>query len=259
MRRPHSGFVSSPSSSSSSSASSMRYRRSFTKHSDAGRVHSPLLAYHHHPARTADQRQPKSVARLQRLGVEGDDLVLRIVIQIGEYAEEQPTGHKRRAGDAPVLLFVARDLGSGVSEAADLSFGVSHIEELLAGANEAEVVRNLEAGTAAHVASKDAHRGSRAHHQLVATRYHRKAEHLCAEQILREVERHSCQAAPALASSLPAACPPRAHGGHRAILQLQRRQQVWHQVTREQHSLDRPLWQRLVRCKNGVGPILDIG
>ena len=63
----------------------------------------------------------------------------------------------------------------------------------------------------------------------------------------------------ALAGCLPAVCPPRAHRGRRAILQLQRRQQVWHQVTREQHSLARPLRQRLVRCEDGVGLILDLG
>ena len=96
-------------------------------------------------------------------------------------------------------------------------------------------------------------------YQLVAATCHRHVERACAEQIPREVERHPCQAAPALAGCLRAVRPPRAHGGRRAVRQLQRRQQVWHQVTREQHSLDRPLRQRLVRCEDGVGPVLDLG
>ena len=96
---------------------------------------------------------------------------------------------------------------------------------------------------------------------LVAARYHRHVEEMAyAEQILvREVERHFSQAAPALTGGLPALRPPRAHRGRRTVLQLQRRQQVWHKVTREQHSLDCPLRQRLVRCEDGVGPVPDLG
>ena len=95
---------------------------------------------------------------------------------------------------------------------------------------------------------------------LVAARYHRHV-HSSGDQLLglREIERHSSKAAPALAGGLPALRPPRAHRGRRAVLQLQRRQQVRHQVAREQHSLDRPLRQRLVRCEEGVGPVLDLG
>ena len=34
---------------------------------------------------------------------------------------------------------------------------------------------------------------------------------------------------------------------------------MWQQVTREQHPLDRPLRQWLVRGENGVGPVPDLG
>ena len=61
------------------------------------------------------------VTRLQRLGVEGDDLVLRGVVAIEEVTEEQPTGPEHREGDALVRIFVLRDLGAVVSEAADVT------------------------------------------------------------------------------------------------------------------------------------------
>eukprot|EP00964_Phaeocystis_antarctica_P006799 scaffold3677_cov58-Phaeocystis_antarctica.AAC.2 len=217
-----------------------------------------LLVYHHQPARMVEQRQTKPVARLHRLGVKGDDLVLLGIVIVGEYAEE-PTGRKDRGVDVFIWICVGHDHGAVVGEAGYATVRPIHIKELLAGGNVAKADRQLEAGAAAHVATKNVHRGAGAHYQLVAVRYHSYVKQSCAEQVLREVERHLSQATPALARCLPAVRPLRAHGGRRAILQLQRRQQVWHQVTREQHSLDRPLRQRLVRCKNGVGPVLDIG
>eukprot|EP00964_Phaeocystis_antarctica_P038456 scaffold21994_cov71-Phaeocystis_antarctica.AAC.6 len=157
-----------------------------------------LLAYHRHLTR-------------MRLGVEGDDLVLLRIV-IGEYAKEQPAGREDWGVDVFVWIFVVRDFGSGVSEAADsLLTECGRVKELLAGGDIAITGRQLEAGAAAHVTSKDAHRGSRSHYQFVAARCHRHADRALAEQIPREVERHSCQAAPALARCLPAVRPPRAH------------------------------------------------
>eukprot|EP00964_Phaeocystis_antarctica_P012806 scaffold7026_cov65-Phaeocystis_antarctica.AAC.5 len=222
-------------------------------------AHKQLLAYHRHPTSTIEQRQPKLVARLQRQGVERDDLVMRIVIVIDEHAEEHPAGREDRADDDLLMIFGACNLCSGVSEAADLVVRLSHIKELLTGDEKAMGGRQIETGAAAHVASISVHCGVRPHYQLVAARFHRHFQRDFAEQILRKVERHLSQAAPALARCLPAVRPLRAHRARRATLQLQRRQQVWHQVTREQHSLNRPLRQRLVRCENGVGPVLDIG
>ena len=54
------------------------------------------------------------MAKLQRLGVEVDDLVLRGVLHIGEQAEELPTRPEHRVGDAFFRLFVLRNLGFGV-------------------------------------------------------------------------------------------------------------------------------------------------
>ena len=59
------------------------------------------------------------MARLQRLGVEGDDLVQREIALIGEYAEEQPVGREDRGVDVFVLIFVVSDLGAVVGEAAE--------------------------------------------------------------------------------------------------------------------------------------------
>eukprot|EP00964_Phaeocystis_antarctica_P136276 scaffold100706_cov70-Phaeocystis_antarctica.AAC.2 len=228
MRRPDSGFTSSPSSSCSVLFSSTRYRRSFMKHSATGRSHSPVI-----------ERRCSPATILQRLGVEGDDLVLSEIDTIAEHNKEQPAGREDRGVDRSILICVGRDHGAVVSEAVDLVVRPSRIKELLAGGDIASAARQLEAATAAHVA--------------------REGAHPCAKQIPRKVERHSCQAAPALAGCFPAVRPSRAHGGRRAVRQLQRCQHVRHQVTREQHSLNRPLRQRLVRCDNGVGPVPDFG
>jgi hypothetical protein len=59
-----------------------------------------LVAYHRHPTSTFEQRQTKPVPRLQRLGVEGDDLVRLVVKLIGKDAKEQPIWPEHRAGDA---------------------------------------------------------------------------------------------------------------------------------------------------------------
>eukprot|EP00964_Phaeocystis_antarctica_P068852 scaffold41746_cov67-Phaeocystis_antarctica.AAC.6 len=122
-----------------------------------------------------------------------------------------------------------------------------------------------EAGRCAQAAIEDVYCGARSHHQLlIVARNHRhrqgpEGQEGPGEQLLWKVERHSRQAAAALAGSLPALRPQRAHGGRRTILQLQRRQHERHQVTREQHSLDRPLSQRLVRGEDGFGLGRDFG
>eukprot|EP00964_Phaeocystis_antarctica_P060440 scaffold36048_cov59-Phaeocystis_antarctica.AAC.8 len=183
-----------------------------------------LFACHYHLTRIIEQQQTKPVAGLQRLGVEGDDLVQLEIALIAKYAEEQPAGREDRGVDIFVRIFVVRDLGSGVSEAAEsLLTECGRVKELLASgdtANIANVARKLEAGAAAHVASEDAHRGSRPHYQLIAARYHRRAQRDFVEEILRKVERHLSQATPALAGCLPAVRPLRAHRGRRAVLQL---------------------------------------
>ena len=55
-----------------------------------------------------------------------------------------------------LLIFVTRDLGAVVGEAAE-SVVCDHVRELLAGGEIAIAGRHFKAGTAAHVASKDAH------------------------------------------------------------------------------------------------------
>jgi hypothetical protein len=72
------------------------------------------------------------------------------------------------------VIFVTRDLGSGVSEAAE-SVACGHVKELLAGGEIAIAARHFEAGAAAHVASKDAHPGASLYYKFVAARYHRHA------------------------------------------------------------------------------------
>eukprot|EP00964_Phaeocystis_antarctica_P129608 scaffold93457_cov63-Phaeocystis_antarctica.AAC.1 len=56
---------------------------------------------------------------LQRLGVEGDNLVLPGIVIIAEHNKEQPTGRADRGVDRSILIFVGRDHGAVVSEAAD--------------------------------------------------------------------------------------------------------------------------------------------
>eukprot|EP00964_Phaeocystis_antarctica_P038452 scaffold21994_cov71-Phaeocystis_antarctica.AAC.2 len=227
MRRPSSGLMSSPSSSSSSSASSTRYRRSFTKHRAMGRFQSPVIERRCSPAREKTCR--RSLSQSQRNSSSPTNTSPDACLSI-----DSPNRRGGRAQDHLLRIFVARDLGAVVSEAADLTVGVSHIKELLAYGDIAIDGRKLEAAEDGHVASKNAYRGARPYYQLVAARYQAKrsecTEHI-EQQIPREVESHSCQAPPALARCLPAVRPPRAHRGHCTVRQLQRRQQVWHQVT----------------------------
>eukprot|EP00964_Phaeocystis_antarctica_P076315 scaffold47182_cov57-Phaeocystis_antarctica.AAC.3 len=79
------------------------------------------------------------------------------------------------------------------------------------------------------------------------------------EHISRKVESNSHQAAAALAGSLPALRPQGAHGGRRTVLQRQRRQHMRYQITREQHSLDQPLRQRIIRGEDSFGVVRDFG
>ena len=60
-------------------------------------------------------------------------------------------------------------------------------------------------------------------------------------------------AAPVLAETAVVTDGTDSFFGSRTVFQLQRRQYVWHQITREQHSLNQPLRQRLVRGEGGLG------
>ena len=63
------------------------------------------------------------------------------------------------------------------------------------------------------------------------------------------------QAAAWLIRGFPALGPQRAHRSRCAVLRLQWREQMLHQVLREQHALDGPLWHRLLSGDDGVGGV----
>eukprot|EP00964_Phaeocystis_antarctica_P156343 scaffold125943_cov60-Phaeocystis_antarctica.AAC.4 len=175
-----------------------------------------LLAYHRQPTRIIEQRLPEPVARLQRVGVEGDYFVLVIigvVLFIGvrlfvAHAEEKAA---RRAHGAvsciTVWVLVACDLGAVVSEPQMERTESSGIDRLLVGGYGGQSVVAGKASARAHVAIEDAYRVAGAHHQLlIGARDHRHVIQVY-EQLRRKVERHSRQAAAALAGSLPALRP----------------------------------------------------
>ena len=116
-----------------------------------------------------------------------------------------------------------------------------------------------EAGHRAQAAIEDVYRVAGTHHQPLIVAWDHCHVLQVYEQLLGKVERHSRQAAAALAGSLPALRPQRAHRGRRTVLQLQQPQQVRRQITREQHSLDQPLRQRLLRGEDVFGLAHDFG
>eukprot|EP00964_Phaeocystis_antarctica_P134525 scaffold98808_cov69-Phaeocystis_antarctica.AAC.13 len=176
-------------------------------------------------------------------------------------------GHRARARDVRQHV-LGCDRSAVVGEAGHSDVTIHQVNELLVGYDGSNRYGAMEAGHGAQVASEDAHLmlpvtlPVTCHHQLlIVARDHRQVQvsraaiWLWLEQVLRKVERHSCQVAPDLVSCLPTVSPLRAHGGCRAILQLQRRQQVRQQIAREQHPLDHPL----VRGEYGVSLCLDFG
>eukprot|EP00964_Phaeocystis_antarctica_P150189 scaffold117568_cov66-Phaeocystis_antarctica.AAC.3 len=165
--------------------------------------------------RTARPQQhtnaPEAVAELHRLRIEGDDLILVVVILDARHAKEKASGREHRGKEAIALELVLRANGAVVRGATQRCqrMRLPAVENrVIAGSERASVLAGHRLQDT-HAAVEDVHLFSRTHHQsTVGSSRHLQIKR---DELLWDVERHLLQPAAGLVGRLPPGPPLRAH------------------------------------------------
>eukprot|EP00964_Phaeocystis_antarctica_P000862 scaffold476_cov57-Phaeocystis_antarctica.AAC.2 len=159
------------------------------------------------------------MAKLQRLRIQGNDLIPVAVFALVLHTKEKAARREHRAAEITVLELVLR-VNCAVVRGAVQRFTVAVRTEnrVIAGSDHA-VVLDGRCLQDTHAAVEDVHLVARTHHQAAVGSACQVQPTFCNE-LLGEVERHLLQPAARLVGRLPPGQPLRAHRRRRPVLRL---------------------------------------